>query len=38
MRELDVKPKEHKDIDRRTYTDGKEEEIKERLQGLGYLD
>lgn len=34
----DVQPREAKDLDRRTYTDAEEQEIKERLQGLGYLD
>jgi predicted AlkP superfamily phosphohydrolase/phosphomutase len=34
----DVAPRQPEDIDRRTYTNGEEQDVLERLQGLGYLD
>ena len=34
----DVAPRRPEDVDRRTYSDGEEQDVLERLQGLGYLD
>lgn len=34
----DVAPRRPEDIDRKTYTNGEQQDVLERLQGLGYLD
>jgi predicted AlkP superfamily phosphohydrolase/phosphomutase len=34
----DVASRQPEDIDRKTYTDGEQEDVLERLKGLGYLD